>query len=135
MNLFNLGWYQLHSGERSDFKIDCDALSEADLAAIAGYMVKHLLPDYSRVIWIPSGGFRLSRHFERFRKPIINGVGSVLIVDDVMTTGASFTKQLEQIGGGVAGESVWGACIFSRCAPDAAPKWVVPLFQIAAHLE
>lgn len=114
--LFKLGDFTLHSGEKSDFKIDCDALCEADWACLAHIIsTKH---KFSNVIGIPEGGLKLARALCQYS---LNGEPT-LIVDDVLTTGSSLEEARKQ----VRGESI-GAVAFAR---GKCPAWVTPLFQL-----
>ena len=85
--LFNKGAYTLHSGGSSMFKIDCDALTDADLAAVAQELYVRL-PAFSRVVGVPTGGLRLALALDRY---VVPDAGRLLVVDDVLTTGASIT--------------------------------------------
>ena len=40
MNIFQTGLYTLHSGEESNFKIECDNLTDDDLETIAALIGK-----------------------------------------------------------------------------------------------
>lgn len=122
---------KLHSGGRSHFRVDCDALTLSDwtsLAEVATRIVK-----FGRVIGIPGGG----KQFEgALRQHVDPTVAAVLIVDDVMTTGASF----ESMAASVEGPHV-GVCVFARLGPDggagdvAWPSWVTPLFFVSQALD
>jgi hypothetical protein len=115
--LFQAGDVTLHSGERSDFKINCDALMASDFAALANMLVRRIAP-FSRVEGVPRGGLRWAE--------VLNIGGyctpgePLLIVDDVLTTGASMEQQR-------AGRDAIGAVIFAR---GPCPSWVMPLFTL-----
>lgn len=85
MNLFQKGDYRLASGERSWFKIDCDALTTADLTVLAELLSERVEP-FSNVYGVPTGGLRLA---SLMREYVTEGVDSVLVVDDVWTTGGT----------------------------------------------
>lgn len=117
MTLFRLGRFTLHSGVESDFKIDCDALSEQDLEALA-WLIAKKMPSFLRVEGVPRGGLELARELERF----CDERGKLtLIVDDVLTTGTSMEEQRN------GRSDVIGAVIFAR---GECPKWVLPLFKM-----
>lgn len=59
MNLFQHGDFTLHSGARSNFKIDCDALTDEDIDSIARIIVKWLPAPVRGVLGIPIRGVRL----------------------------------------------------------------------------
>lgn len=118
MHLFNYGDFTLHSGAKSSFKIDCDALTDEDIEAIAK-MLMEILPPFGNVEGIPTGGLRLAEALKPYCTPGAKSTrGSYrdsewLIVDDVATTGKSIwdamQKKEEEIG-----SRVNGAVIFDR---------------------
>ena len=125
MSLFNTGYYRLHSGEISNFKIDCDALTDEDIDAIALQLI-HRLPLFQTVEGVPRGGLRLAEALQKYTVPRENGwykdVGyPLLIVDDVYTTGGSMEEHR-------AGRyEAIGAVIFAR---KPTPSWITPLFRL-----
>lgn len=119
MHLFGIGAYTLHSGQLTNFKIDCDALTDEDIAACA-MLIADLVPPFGHVEGVPTGGDRLA---EALQKYVADGVDQLLIVDDVMTTGAS----MEQYR---AGREAYGAVIFSRASDW--PSWIRPLFVMTS---
>lgn len=116
-NLFQTGQVRLHAGGYSNFKIDCDALTDEDIRSISLQLTRRL-PKYSAVEGIPRGGLRLAEAMGNFVTP---GNYPLLIVDDVFTTGASME---EHRGFRV---NVIGAVIFARSEP---PAWITPLFRM-----
>ena len=62
MNLFQKGDFQLHSGGKSEFKIDCDALSEHDWETLAYMTAKEFR--FKRVVGVPEGGLAFARALE-----------------------------------------------------------------------
>jgi orotate phosphoribosyltransferase len=114
MSIFKHGEFTLHSGDKADFLIDCDALTQKDIDNIAAFMAPRLKP-FSTVIGIPQGGLRLGIAMRRYQKD----EGGLLIVDDVLTTGASMEKAKGER------EDVQGVVIFAR---GPYPTWIRPLF-------
>ena len=57
--LFKLGIVPLHSGGYSDFKIDCDALTDEDMRCLA-YLIWQRVGSFNPAIGIPNGGLRLA---------------------------------------------------------------------------
>lgn len=116
MTLFRLGRFILHSGAESNFKIDADALTDEDIEAIACILAEKI-PPFGRVESIPKGGDRLAEALKPYRVEH----GLTLIVDDVVTTGASFEKKRN------GRSNVVGVAIFAR---GECPSWVLPLFRM-----
>lgn len=124
MNLFQIGDFTLHSGLGSNYKIDCDALSDSDIATIAHMLVDRLSP-FGIVEGIPQGGLRLANELRKYARPGVErkgwyGATSLLIVDDVFTTGMSMEEHKGQ-------RIAQGAVIFAR---EETPEWITPLFRM-----
>ncbi len=119
MNLFSSGLFSLHSGAQTDFKIDCDSLTGGDLHTLASMATK-ILPPFSSVAGIPTGGERLAKEMEFF---IDRTADRFLICDDVLTTGQSFWNFKAKW----PGRECVGLTIFAR---GPCPSWVVPIFTI-----
>ncbi len=117
MNLFKLGDFILHSGQKGHFKIDCDALTELDVKTLAYIISKEFR--FSKVVGIPTGGTRLAEACEVWTKEY----GPLLIVDDVLTTGASMEEEKEKH----PYLHVIGVVLFAR---GPCPSWVHPLFDM-----
>ena len=120
--LFQLGDFVLHSGSRSCWKIDCDVLSDDDLGVLAVIAVERLtlFRPFGYVVGIPNGGLRLAGALSRYRTL---GASRVLIVDDVLTTGASMReKRLD-----LSRNDVLGLVIFARTRAE---PWVHRIFQM-----
>lgn len=126
MNLFALGQWKLHSGYWSLMKIDCDALTDVDLDAIAFCIAGLLLP-FGEVCSVPTGGDRLAEKLELHCTPEVD---RLLIVDDVLTTGGSIIDVYREVVDGW--DDVIGAVIFAR---GVCPTWVTPLFQLNPELQ
>lgn len=108
-----------HSGQPLTWKIECDALTDADIETLA-FMISERLSPFGKVIGIPRGGLRIAGALEQYQTE-----GPLLVVDDVLTTGVSFVpytpKHLQQ--------DTIGAVIFAR---GPCPSWITPLFQLDA---
>jgi len=113
MSLFQSGAFTLHSGASSDFKIDCDALTDADWAALAAWVAPSL-PPFGDVVGVPEGGHA----FARALRPYVTSGPSVL-VDDVLTTGASMEQHRTS-------DNMRGLVLFARGEP---PSWVRAIFS------
>lgn len=109
--LFNIQPFVSHSGLKLDWKIDCDALGAEDLMALAKLISRRF--KFGSVLGIPTGGVGLAFAL----KPYIT-VGPRLIVDDVLTTGASM-EEAHTLPDDI------GVVIFAR-GPHS--DWITPIF-------
>ena len=124
MNLFQLGNFTLRSGQKSSWKIDCDALTPDDWAALAK-MTSEILPPFSSVYGVPRGGIP----FEELLRQYVTGNPNhpVLIAEDVVTTGGSMERFVEQLRvERFDGDFKYvGVAVFAR---GHYPNWIKPLF-------
>lgn len=124
MNLFQKVDLLLHSGGKSDFKIECDTLTDADLKTIAYLISKRYSPIMS-AYGVPTGGRRLEMALKDYT--VDTKKGYILIVDDVLTTGSSmeeFRKEIVPVG---QYDVCKGVVIFAR---GKCPDWIDPIFQM-----
>lgn len=121
MSLFVDGEFISHAGLPLPFKIDCDALTDSDLATLAAEIARRL-GRFRIAHGIPTGGTRLGYALTRY----CTGSASdpVIIVDDVLTTGMSMEEAR-----GLYGANTIGAVIFAR---GPCPSWITPLFSTSA---
>jgi len=130
-NLFQMGKFQLHSGQESDFKINCDALTWRDWRTLAHLTNKMLPQAFGSIVQIERGGWYFGNAMSQY---IVKGMKNVLIVDDVFTTGASMeearNKVLEE--GFPFIRDVFGAVVFAR---NPVPSWILALFQMGGKLD
>lgn len=121
MNLFVDGEFTAHSGETLSFKIDCDALTDSDLATLAAEIARRL-GKIGKVHGVPRGGLRIAEAVRPYC------TGSIfhpwLIVDDVLTTGRSMEETRKRFS-----SKTVGAVIFAR---RPCPDWIMPLFVMPA---
>lgn len=125
MSLFQRGNFTLHSGAQSDWKIDCDALTDADLETLAAVIAAEVR--FSEVYGIPTGGERIAAALRPYAQPNDPEKPArtlpLLIVDDVLTTGASFREAAEKF----QYQPAIGVVLFARGEP---PGWVLPVFRL-----
>lgn len=114
-DLFQAGQIELHSGAKTNWKIECDALSDSEIDTLA-LMLSEILPAFGSVEGVPRGGDRLAKAMLRYCT-----TGPLLIVDDVLTTGNSMAAHR------AFRKRTIGAVLFAR---GQCPPWVVPLFQL-----
>jgi orotate phosphoribosyltransferase len=88
-SLFQTGNFTLASGAKSNFKLECDALTDDDWQTLAMLIARNV-GQFSEVIGVPRGGCELARALEKY----LQDDGPRLIVDDVLTTGGSLAKYM-----------------------------------------
>lgn len=110
MNLFQTGNFELHAGGTSNFKIDCDALTDDDWDTLA--LIAHKGFNFKKVEGIPTGGEKFAAALQKYVKS--DGYFT-LIVDDVYTTGLSMRKALSESND--KGEPSIGLVVFTRSVP------------------
>lgn len=91
MSVFQLAKITLHSGKTSEFKIECDNLTESDWDTLA-YLGSRIIGDFSEVYGVPRGGVPFAKALEKY----VSDKGPRLVVDDVLTTGGSMLEKLEE---------------------------------------
>jgi len=119
MSLFQQGNFTLSSGQKSNFKIDCDALTDKDIETIALMIKDRIHRTFGRVEGVPTGGLRLAEAMQKYAIPRITD--RLLIVDDVYTSGVSMRQHRN-----LRFDSI-GAVIFARQEVE---PWVFPLFRM-----
>lgn len=115
MNLFEKTKFTLPSGLVTDFKVECDVLSEEDWAALACLAAK-ILPPFYQLEGVPRGGIA----FADALKPYRSSEGVLLIADDVWVSGLSMERHR-------AGRPAIGIVAFAR---GPVLPWVTSLFQL-----
>jgi len=128
MSLFQLGEFNLHSGGSSNWKIECDSLDDGDVQTLAMlmsrlYQVKDSV--FLNVFGVPQGGVR----FADALRPLVKlspRSDTVLLVDDVMTTGQSMGA-MRIVLKREHDRQVCGVVAFARMA---CPYWINPVFQV-----
>ena len=117
-NLFQLGQFMLHSRGTSEWKIDCEeGLVDEDLQMLAHVVSKHF--KFCHVVGVPEGGLKFADALRSYATT--NAKDPVLIVDDVLTTGASMNSARRNLG-----KNVIGVVIFARGDPA---DWITPIFK------
>lgn len=136
MSLFQWGDFTLHSGEKSWWRIDCDDLTDSEIALFAKLireragMFHHAACPVSHY---GSAAPRLVRALSTYRSDWLGRGNFVcLIVDDVLTTGASMEEVKAKEGAARSLPSgkkteFWGAVLFAR---GPCPDWITPIFQL-----
>jgi orotate phosphoribosyltransferase len=115
VDLFQGGDFTLAAGQRSTFKIECDAFSPQEWECLARMLAERLHP-FGSVEGVPRGGLPLAEAMASYVTE-----GPLLVVDDVWTTGGSMRRH---VGTQML---VIGAVVFAR---NPVPSWVTPLFTL-----
>jgi len=115
--LFQISNFTSSAGLDLDWRVECDALTDDDWAALA-HMAAPLLIPFDRVIGVPTGGEKLAKLMEKYKVP---GANTTLIVDDVLTTGASMASAAK-----AHSHNCIGLVAFARTKP--AP-WITPIWS------
>lgn len=118
MNLFQMGHFLLSSGEETNWKIECDALTQKDWETVA-HLVRSRIPRYRSVEGVPRGGLLLATLLFFLK----DSDGPLLLVDDVYTTGRSMEALRN-------GREAVGYVLFAR-KPVTQP-WITALFTLDA---
>lgn len=126
-HLFQHGDFILHSGAKSTWKIECDALTCDDWRGLAAIAIT-LLPRFTEVYGVPKGGIPLANAMFNYRATTGEESPRLrLICEDVVTTGSSieeFRKLIELERGKCP---TIGLTVFAR---GVCPDWILPLFQM-----
>lgn len=134
MSLFQTGDFTLHSKGKTDFRIDCDALTDEDLAALA-LIASRLVSPFSEIYGVPRGGIAMAAAMRKYLQPPSGRTAGLLIVDDVLTTGTSMREARKRFWPHQPYASlsvpVQGLVIFSR-DPANCPDWVKSVFCVGS---
>lgn len=106
--------------EPSHFRIDEEEISDKDLEYVAWLYSR--TQKYGLVLSIPTGGDRFAK-FLRAYSDVVNS-STVLIVDDVLTTGTSMNELKNMMDRKL---DIRGVVLFSR---GETPDWITPIFQM-----
>ena len=117
--LFQHGDFKLSSGNKSTWKIDCNVLSNDDWITLARLIRDRV--EFQAVFGVPTGGHKLAAELYHYSQPTKDAL-PVLIVDDVLTTGASITRLRDQFKYPTVGYVVFAR---GKCPED-----VHALFQL-----
>ncbi len=123
------GRFKLHSGSLSDWKIEAEGLDDEDWATLA-MLGARMVGKFDCVTGIPRGGLRFGEELASY---ISDEEGTAcLIVDDVLTTGASMEKARERLlSEAKPGTKVIGLVAFAR---GPCPPWVRAVFTYTGEV-
>ena len=116
--------FKSHSGLDLTWKIEMDALSDAEWWTIKK-MIMEITPPFKEVVGIPRGGVKLASLLDEHTTG--EKTDPILIVDDVLTTGASIENFLTSYQRNRKPFTAIGWVVFARTQW---PSWVNALFQM-----
>jgi hypothetical protein len=120
VTLFEKKSFTMHSGGSSEFKIECDSLTDDDLETLA-YLIAQKY-NFKLVKGVPTGGTALAKKLSKYSDM---GASTFLIVDDVLTTGKSMEAMRYALSDRF--KDIKGVVVFAR---GKCPDWVEPVFQM-----
>lgn len=91
MSLFQLGKFVSHAGNKLEWKIECDALTDDDWECLAKMISDRIM--FKSVVGIPRGGNKLAAALQKYCEP--DRICYRLVVDDVWTTGTSMREFMQ----------------------------------------
>lgn len=122
-HLFRLGEFTSHSGIPLEWKIDCDALTREDWEALAVIALEILDGEpFDQVLACGGAAAELSSALWKYRSP----EGVLLVVDDVLTTGATMERHRL-----ASGRICRGIVVFAR---GPCPPWVRAIFTLSPEV-
>ena len=126
-DLFQQSNFKSHAGLDLTWKIECDAISDAEWECFARMISEIETRQFSKVVGIPRGGVKLQNALSNYVSG--NADDPILIVDDVWTTGTSFREftEIQTIKDDIEQKDWFGWCIFARTMTDSK---VSALFQM-----
>ena len=111
-----------HSGGQLHWKIEMDALEDAEWKCIARMIKEYQQVPFQAAIGIPRGGLKLSGFLNEYSTQ--NSKDPYLIVDDVLTTGGSMEEFKKEH---FKDKRTIGWVVFARKKPA---TWIKTLFQM-----
>jgi orotate phosphoribosyltransferase len=128
MSFLKYGQFKGASGKILDWKIECDAFDLDDWIA-AAKMAQKIIGPYRAVYGVPRGGVPFAAALASFVDPQAH---SILVVDDVWTTGKSLYEYVNTIPGLKPSYDAWkGLVVYSR---NPMPSRIQSIFQVNAGL-
>ena len=107
----------MNSGGIARYKIECEALTDEDFETLAWLIAQK--GEIREVHGVSNNGRRLAEYVKQH----LSNNGVQLILDDVLTTGATMEAARRDLGW----HDALGVVIFSR---GPCPRWVLPIFSM-----
>ena len=90
MDLFQECDFISHAGLHLTWKIEMDALTDAEWAACAKMVMEYQKRPFYKAVGIPRGGVKFADALNKYASG--NPQDEIMVVDDVYTTGTSFRE-------------------------------------------
>lgn len=116
MALFKTGEFMSSSEIKLPWKIECESFDDDDWQTLAGIVATGLR--FSEVEGVPRGGLKFAEALQYYR----TATGGLLIVDDVLTTGANMERHRN-------GRDATGVVVFDR-SDNVCPRWIIPIWRM-----
>ena len=124
-HLFQEENFKSHSGLDLTWKIEMDALDPEEWKCIAKMIMEVEDRPFCKAVGIPRGGTKLAEYLNEHSTG--KEEDSLLIVDDVLTTGGSLDYFADQYFRNRKPKDYFGWVVFARTQP---PTWVDALFRM-----
>ena len=124
VDLFDWGSFVANSGNTLEFKVECDALTDASIECAARYAAGVI--KFRKVVGVPEGGLRVASALAQYAQPNRPELPP-LIADDVMTTGGSMERMKVEMNW----PDTVGFVIFNRNnSTYPTPDWIKAFWEI-----
>ena len=94
MKLFQDGDFKSHAGLPLKWKLECDAITDDEWRCLAKMVMDYQERPFYKAVGIPRGGLKLAEAMNEYASG--NEGDSIMICDDVFTTGASFKEFINE---------------------------------------
>ena len=116
MDLFQKVDFISHAGIPMSWKIECDAISNDEWAALAKMIMEYQTEPFRAAIGIPRGGVKFADALNKYASGV--PTDEVMVVDDVYTTGTSFREFIAENYPMWTMQQGFRWCVFARKPSD-----------------
>ena len=94
MKLFQDGDFKSHAGLPLKWKLECDAITDDEWRCLAKMVMDYQERPFYKAVGIPRGGLKFAEAMNEYASG--NEEDSIMICDDVSTTGTSFKEFINE---------------------------------------
>lgn len=94
MKLFQDGDFKSHAGLPLKWKLECDAITDDEWRCLAKMVMDYQERPFYKAVGIPRGGLKFAEAMNEYASG--NEEDSIMICDDVFTTGTSFKEFINE---------------------------------------